>query len=36
MELQRILAKDTREAMAKVHALYGDDALVISLSLIQI
>ena len=30
MELQRILAKDTREAMAKVHALYGDDALVIS------
>lgn len=30
MELQRILAKDTREAMAKVHALYGSDALVIS------
>jgi flagellar biosynthesis GTPase FlhF len=30
MELQRILAKDTREAMAKVHAIYGDDALVIS------
>ena len=30
MELQRILAKDTREAMAKVHALYGDDALIIS------
>ena len=30
MELQRILAKDTQEAMAKVHALYGNDALVIS------
>ena len=30
MELQRILAKDTREAMAKVHALYGNDALVVS------
>lgn len=30
MELQRILAKDTQEAMAKVHALYGNDALVVS------
>ena len=30
MELQRILARDTREGIAKIHALYGDDALVIS------
>ena len=30
MELQRIFAKDTQEAMAKVHALYGNDTLVVS------
>ncbi|MDG1473617.1 MAG: hypothetical protein P8Q37_01855, partial [Porticoccaceae bacterium] len=30
MELQRILAKDTRSAMEQVHALYGSDALVVS------
>ena len=30
MELQRILAKDSRTAMEKVHTLYGKDALVVS------
>ena len=30
MELQRILAKDSRSAMEQVHTLYGDDALVVS------
>jgi flagellar biosynthesis protein FlhF len=30
MELQRILAKDTRAAMRQIHHLYGDDALVVS------
>ena len=30
MELQRILAKDSRSAMEQVHALYGKDALVVS------
>ena len=28
MELQRILAKDSRTAMEQVHTLYGKDALV--------
>jgi len=30
MELQRILAKDSRTAMEKVHTLYGKDALIVS------
>ena len=30
MELQRVLAKDSRAAMDQVHKLYGQDALVIS------
>lgn len=30
MELQRILAKDSRSAMERVHTLYGKDALVVS------
>ena len=30
MELQRILAKDSRSAMDQVHKLFGQDALVIS------
>ena len=30
MELQRILAKDTRSAMEQIHTLYGSDALVVS------
>ena len=30
MELQRILAKDSRSAMEQVHTLYGKDALVVS------
>ena len=30
MELQRILAKDSRTAMEQVHTLYGKDALVVS------
>ena len=30
MELQRILAKDTRSAMEQIHNLFGSDALVVS------
>ena len=30
MELQRVLAKDTRSAMKEIQTLYGDDALVVS------
>lgn len=30
MELQRVLAKDTRSAMKEIQSLYGDDALVVS------
>ena len=30
MELQRVLAEDTRRAMEKVIHLYGEDALVVS------
>jgi len=30
MELQRILARDTRTAMEKVFSLYGEDAMVVA------
>ena len=30
MELQRVLAHDTRKAMEKVYELYGEDAMVVS------